>query len=307
MQLKPRLGAMNPNLRLGWRFAPRRLALLATLLLAACGGSSNSCSDVSPAPTVSAPPPAPRAEPIPKRTIRQLQNDGFSIGYDTQRRRAAWVAFCLTPVGHFHSMPRPKFRPDPRLAKLQDLRIYAGSAYERGHMAPNYAISQLYGVHAQRETFYYSNIEPQTPRLNELLWQRLEEIEIDDIAPQVHTLWVVTGPIPAADGGPPMAFYRIWLAKTHAGHWAMLAFRIPQRVRGDERLDRYIVSVDAIEAATGLNFFSKLPVAAQKSLESQPAPASTFGFAQYACAPARYGGRWQDRDGIHLRYNRCGH
>ncbi len=244
---------------------------------------------------------------MPARTIRTLQNDGFSIGYDTKRRRAAWVAFRLTPVAHHHSMPRPKFRPDPRLDHPQDLSIYAGSAYDRGHMAPNYAISQLYGAHAQRQTFYYSNIEPQTPRLNELLWQRLEEIEIDDIAPAMHTLWVVTGPIPAHDGGPPMAFYRIWLAKTHAGHWSMLAFRIPQRVRGDERLDQYIVSVDAIEAATGLNFFSNLPAKAQKALESHPAPASTFGFAQYACAPARYGGRWQNRDDIHLRYNRCGH
>lgn len=173
-------------------------------------------------------------------------------------------------------------------------------------MAPNYAISQLYGARAQDETFYYSNVVPQSARLNELLWQRLEEIEIDDIAPAVHSLWVVTGPIPAGPGQAPAAFYRIWLAKNRAGQWAMLAFRVPQDVRGDERLDRYIVSVDAIEAATGLDFFSALPKPTQRLLESRPGPASTFGFAQFACEPARYGGRWRDRDGIRLHYDRCG-
>jgi len=245
-----------------------------------------------------------------ERNIRVLQNEGFAAGYDLSRQRAAWVAYRASAVGSFVHMPRPQFQPDPRLGRAPDMRQYAGPEYDRGHLAPNYAISQLYGRGAQRRTFYYSNIVPQRPRLNQLVWQRLEEIEIDDIAPRVGTLWVLVGPVPGAGpsarNGPPAAFFRIWLARGEDGSWQALAFRLPQEVRGDEHLDRYRVSIDALEAATGLNFFARLDDVAEKRIEARPASPETFGFAEWACQPARYGRRWQGRDDIRLRYDRCG-
>ena len=239
-----------------------------------------------------------------------MKNKGFIVGFDEVRGRAAWVAFRLTAISQHHSMPRPYFRDDPRLDNdggqtRGEPAVYAGPRYDRGHMAPNYAISRLYGARAQRDTFYYTNIVPQTPRLNQLVWQRLEEIEIDDLAPALGKLWVITGPIPEDAAAAPVAFYRIWLARAASGAWRVLAFRVPQNVRGDERLDRFIVSIDTLEAATGLDFLAGLPADRQTQLESRPASAQTFGFAAHACDRARYGWRWQDRDGIHLNYRRC--
>lgn len=281
-----------------YRTAACWTVFLSACLLAACAASFGAGDGDWPAAAG-----APVAE---GRDLRRLVNDGFTIGYDQARRRAAWVAYRVTPLAGYRHLSRPDFAPDPRLAATNaDRRRYAGRTYDRGHLAPNYAISQLYGEAAQRETFYYSNIAPQRPRLNQLVWQRLEEIEIDDIAPRVDTLWVVVGPVPGEDGGPPVAFFRLWLAHTAGSGWQAMAFRVPQSVRGDERLDDFIVSVDRIEADTGLDFLAGLGADRQRALEARPASAKLFDFAEFACQPARYGKRWRDRDGIHLRYDRC--
>lgn len=241
---------------------------------------------------------------MPAQDIRRLRNDGFIVGYDRRRQRPAWVMYRLTPVGDFEHRQRPPFVPDPRLPDSGAETRFRGRDYDRGHLAPNYAISQLYGEQAQQQSFYYSNIVAQRPRLNQLVWQRFEEIEIDDIVPRVGRLWVIVGPVGADAQGRARAFFRIWFARRDS-QWQALAFHVPQTVRGDERLADFITSIDAIEQATGLDFMSGLDRAAQRRLEQASAPAATFGFAAFACQPARYGKRWQNRDGIVLRYDRC--
>ncbi len=249
---------------------------------------------------------APRADGANHAALRILRNPGFATGHDRRRGRAAWAAYRVTPVGDYMSMPRPDFEPDPRLSENAPRDVYEGPRFDRGHLAPNYAMAQLYGDAAQRASFYYSNIAPQTPRLNQLVWQRLEETEIDDLAPRLDTLWVIVGPI---YGGPdadvPTAYFRIWLDRTTDGSWRAMALRVPQSVRGDERLDSFLVSVDAIERATGLDFFAGLSKQVQSAMETELADASAWGFDELACMPARYGARWQDRDGVYLRYDRC--
>ncbi|WP_353248795.1 DNA/RNA non-specific endonuclease [Salinisphaera sp. T31B1] len=275
------------------------LAIVCTLVLAMAGCAAGEPDDHGGDTPEFGQPVAAR------QSLRVLDNTGFTIGYDGKRRQAAWVAYRLGPIGARQYLPRPSFEADPRLPTPAPLARYAGPDYDRGHLAPNYAISQLYGEAGQRQTFYYSNVAPQRPRLNQLVWQRLEEIEIDEIAPRVGALWVIVGPIPAAPGQPPVAFFRLWIARDGQGGWQALAFRVGQSVRGDERLDAFIVPIDRIEAETGLDFLPELSTARQAAIEGHAAPASTFGFAPLACQPARYSRRWQDRDGIRLRYDRC--
>ena len=240
------------------------------------------------------------------RDIRHLVNNGFVVGYDRDRDEAAWVAYRAQPVAAYRAMPRPPFTADPRLAARKPSPHYGGPDYDRGHLAPNYLISQVYGRQAQRQSFYYSNVAPQRPRLNQLVWQRLEEIEADALAARAGALWVVLGPIRGTDpSAPPQAFFRLWIARTPSNDWALLALRVPQSVRGDERLSDFIVPIDRIEQETGLDFLSGLSAARQRALESRAAPATTLDFDALACEPARYGRRWQGRDGIELRYDRC--
>jgi len=62
-------------------------------------------------------------------------------------------------------------------------------------MAPNYAISTLYGKSSQLDSFLMTNITPQKPNLNRKIWQRLEEIEIKYFTKLSDEIYVYTGTI----------------------------------------------------------------------------------------------------------------
>lgn len=241
-----------------------------------------------------------------------IQNTGFSLGYSEQRKNPLWVTFELQAVSAGKLPRRPHFERDARSRAGVDQRDLYGSGYDRGHMAPNYAMAKLYGLQAQRQSFLMTNISPQLPRLNQLLWQRIEEAEVDYMAKRWQTLWVTTGPVFDTKQALlrsgieiPDAFYRLWLDQTDAGELRVLALLVPQDVRGDESLSQFITTVDHIEALTGLDFYPQLTQAAQLQLESQPADKSAWAFQAIACLPARYADDWQDKNGIRLRYDRC--
>lgn len=203
-----------------------------------------------------------------------LQNPGFLVGYSEARRQPLWVAYRAASLRGRRLPPRPDhFDVDDRTMAEVSSFDYKGSHYDRGHLAPNYIIGKLYGVRAQRATFLMSNVSPQAPRLNDLVWQRLEEAEADDVAPNAGTLWVLAGPVFGAHPKTlkshipvPDAFFRIWL-ELRGKEPRALAFIVPQSVCGGEPLSRYLASVDEIEQRTGLDFFSDLPDAQEDALE----------------------------------------
>jgi endonuclease G len=66
-----------------------------------------------------------------------------------------------------------------------------------------------------------------------------------------------------------------------------LAFVMPQDVAGNEPLDRYLVSIDEVEARTGLDFFPQLPGPIEYRLESSVKTAG-WQLSQVARLPSRY-------------------
>ncbi len=235
---------------------------------------------------------------LPKGSTRELvhvlRNPGFVVGYSELRRNPLWVAYRVRPVREKRRLPRPRgFHQDWRTLWWLRPAGFREYGYDRGHLAPNYAIGQLYGRNAQYATFRLSNIAPQSPALNRELWQRLEEVEVDDFAPRLGELQIITGPVFSAPrellpGGVeiPDAFYKI-LVDYDARTPQALAFIMPQRVRGDEPLDRFVVSVDEAERVTGLDFFSKLADAQENRLERARADPH-WRLAQVARKPGRY-------------------
>lgn len=230
----------------------------------------------------------------PSHHLRVFHNAGHLVGYSEWRRNPLWVSYRLDDrerrVG-----PRPeRFRADPRSWVRVGGDALRGSGYTRGHLAPNYAIARVHGRDAQLDTFRMSNISPQSVALNTKLWQRIEEAEIDRVVPRVGTLWVVAGPVFGADPRVlpsgvevPERFYKIWLAESAKGPPRVLAFLVPQEVRGDEDLRRFIVSVDEVEALTGLDFFHKIEDEVEDRIEAQVARGA-FAIDDYARLPPRY-------------------
>lgn len=232
--------------------------------------------------------------------VRVLPNPGFVVGYSEERRQPLWVAYRAASLqGTPRIGPRPKhFSVDARTRARVSSLDYSGSRYTRGHLAPNYLIGKLYGQDAQRATFLMSNVSPQKARLNQLVWERLEEAEADVVAPRAGELWVVTGPVFDAQperlkaGIPvPHAFYRIWLDLRDGGAPAALGFVVPQGVCGTEPLAQFLASVDDIEHDTGIDFFHELADATEQALE-RAAVTTGWGLWRYNQRPPRYGDKF---------------
>ena len=231
----------------------------------------------------------------PSTFTRTLRNHGFMLGYSDLRGNPLWVTYALaTPPPDAGHLKRPaRFSADWRGINRVSHEDYTGGGYDRGHMAPNHAISVVYGREGQADSFLMTNVTPQKASLNEKLWERLEELELDRFAKQFGKVWVVDGPIFDPPNERlhsswrveiPDAFYKIIVAPEAK---KVLAFIMPQAVRGDEPLDHYLTSVDSIEKRTGLDFFPELNDAEENRLEAEVDPVP-WRLQELARLPGRY-------------------
>lgn len=209
-----------------------------------------------------------------------LRNPGFMLAYSEWHGIPLWVTYELQKDRHEKFGKRPDFVRDWRTLHGVTTEDYRYTGYDRGHMAPNYAIGKNYGREGQLAAFKLSNIVPQTPKLNQKVWQRLEEVVMDHFVPRFDSVWVVTGPI--VDKNPeylrytriaiPSAFYKILVAMENGQPVSSLAFVMPQDVQGNEPLEDFVTTIDGVEGLTGIDFFPQLDAQQEEYLESQSHP-----------------------------------
>jgi len=268
----------------------KRFVLFLLLMLVLAGLLAVCCYQPGPPATQSAKLPAtsgPTHEhrphiyaglPRPTRpmVVKVLRNIGYVVGYSEERRDPLWAAYRLFRTADPQTHPRPsRFRIDDRTEARVRHEDFVGSGYDRGHMAPNYGIDVCYGRGAQLETFLMSNVCPQLAKLNQGLWQELEMTVARDYANRFEEVWVVTGPIFEDQPNKltcgvhvPGAFYKIVVDEKDGGP-RMLAFILPQSPEPGETLKALLVSVDAVERQTGLDFFHELEDELEQKLETE--------------------------------------
>lgn len=226
-------------------------------------------------------------EGIPKATYNSMQtytrifrNNAYMVGYSDIKGNPLWVVYKLTSLSeNTPHLKRPEsFSADWRNLGLITSSDYTNSGYDRGHMAPNHAISLLYGKQAQVETFLMTNITPQKPSLNQKLWQRLEEMELDSFAPKFKEVWVYTGPLfdekttrlkSSYFVEIPDAFYKIYVGVETNGTLKTLAVIVPQNAKANDRMEKYLVSIDEVERRSGFDFLHRLEDTMERRLEKE--------------------------------------
>jgi endonuclease G len=215
--------------------------------------------------------------------FRVLRNHGFILGYSDLRGNPLWVEYALTSAENTPSLKRPsRFETDWRSINRVSHESYQKGGYDRGHMAPNYAMSHLYGWEGQADSFLMTNITPQKAKLNQQLWQHLEETEIKHFAKLFGKVWVITGPVfsgtverLSSDWAVeiPDAFFKIYVTEAAPGKPSIaLAFLIPQTVNGHESLAQFVTNIDNIEMQTGIDFFTELDDRVEAHLEGAIEP-----------------------------------
>lgn len=226
--------------------------------------------------------------------------DGYVLQHSGMDKIPLWVCEHVTRDEISGSLPRKDaFKADPECPEGQraELEDYRGSGFDRGHMAP--AGNQTVDARLKKETFYLSNMAPQTAALNQKIWAGLEET-VRQWAQAEGDVWTYTGNMffdpqeenaATADGlipyeiiGPgevavPTHCYKIVLAKT-AQSWRAIGFVMAnQRKQFPKPYDfaAYSVPISWIEERTGLNFMPLLDPALKNRLENQPAVLADWG------------------------------
>ena len=237
--------------------------------------------DIVPAPPPAALATAPYGEPADRVGLKRLVNLGYTVGYDDRLPGPRWSSYRVFPCPEVRRERPSSFRSDPRTTARVTTSEYVRSGYDRGHLAPNYAISVCHGEEAQRETFLLSNIVPQLHGLNAGLWKDMEQRIMKRYVPRYGTVWVQVGPV--FTDPPDRRFGRIpvptsfWMVISEYDESARgiraIAYLVPHEEKWrDPELTRYVVSIRRVEELTGLDFFPLLAAPAQQRLESAPAP-----------------------------------
>ncbi len=167
------------------------------------------------------------------------------------------------------------FRPDPFIKQnMSDSTDYWNSGYDRGHMAASADFK--WNRKALSESYFYSNIIPQNPQLNQNTWNKLE-MQVREWAIDNSELIVVTGPVlkenlPKIPQGSfkvsiPEYIYKIVL-DYYPPSYKAIAFLYPNKDVPYE-LEKHVVSIDSIEQLTGIDFFSKLEDSLENIVEAE--------------------------------------
>ncbi|GAA4949036.1 DNA/RNA non-specific endonuclease [Algibacter agarivorans] len=211
---------------------------------------------------------------LPTSTTGQIvHHEGYSLSYNEEHEQSEWVAYELKK-SHLSNTnhKRPYFEIDKSVKTgAANWRNYKKSGYDRGHLCP--AGDRRYSKSAHDETFLTSNISPQEHQFNAGLWNTLEQ-KIRYWARKYDGVFVVTGgvlkgnmkTIGDEDVSVPNQFYKV-LIDNNTGKTKMIAFLIPH-TDSDRPLYEFVVSVDEIEALTGVDFFPALEDSIETKLEA---------------------------------------
>ena len=208
--------------------------------------------------TVSVPVNAPKKAQDKEYPI--ITYSAYEVMYNPEYKIPRWVRYELlaTETDGVWSRKGLKFTPDPSVSFPQaDDYDYRGSGWSRGHMAP--AADFKWSSTAMIESFYFTNCCPQNLELNSGQWSTLEK-KVRDWANRYGSLTVYTGPIVLDNAYGtigynkvvvPDAFFKAILAGEQS-----IAF-VMYNHNNNENMQKCAMSVDDLEALTGIDFFAE--------------------------------------------------
>jgi DNA/RNA endonuclease G (NUC1) len=225
----------------------------------------------------------------------------YTISYNESRGTPNWVSYELDSRQIVSGQDRCNcFSADQLLPLNKQILTsdYTNGGFDRGHMARS-ADRTVANVD-NATTFYLTNIVPQMADLNQGVWAQFENTLGDSATKGGRAVYIITGPLFSQSHGLtflknegkvaiPDSTWKVALIGPRNGGvpftrgniqtWddvsgvTVLAVNMPNvaGVRNDP-WQKYLTTVDKIEASTGLDFLSLLPMAFQDALEAGDHP-----------------------------------
>lgn len=210
----------------------------------------------------------------------------YSLEYSHKYKHSYWIAYRFDNTTGGNVGRNEAYKPDPELpsqyaAKHND---YTNSGYTRGHLCAS--SDRQYSKEANQQTFYMSNISPQSGNgFNQSgsAWNTGED-KVQawgyNISRSTDTLYVVKGGT-IGEGmikgyikneiAIPKYFFMAVLFRSGDNYKAIGFYMPHENLKDDpDKKDpkKYLMSIDALEQETGIDFFHNLPDNIENTVEA---------------------------------------
>ncbi len=221
----------------------------------------------------------------------------YSVEWDCEKKTQRWSCYQMYygftgDAGRYNPQNNPGNHPnepqypfDPQLPEgsYYTTDYYWRSPFDHGHICPSN--DRQYSKEANYQTFFMSNMQPQYGNFNGGIWLDME-LKVNKWSPRnpqnTDTLFVCKGGtidredqiLTRIDGKQivPKYFYMALLMKNSMGFRA-LAFwaEHENKDRSGDNLAKYVITIDELEARTGIDFFCNLPDDIENNVEGKVA------------------------------------
>ncbi len=201
-------------------------------------------------------------------TINQgtvVRHQNYILSYVEEYEGSEWVCYELTYSETRNNVDRRngKFLSDDSInTKSAEHDDYTNSGFDRGHLAP--AGDMNFSADAEYESFYMSNVLPQTPGLNRKTWKYLEDDIREYVIRHKSHLYIITGGVFSMNPNYigvknkvaiPEYFYKIIFDDATN---QIMSFIMPNIENPNIDYMKYISFVDEVEFFTSIDFFPTL-------------------------------------------------
>jgi len=220
-----------------------------------------------------------------------MRKDYYAVSYSRDRGTPNWVSWHLF-ANDIGSTPRQDdFREDITLPAgwyQVTNASYTSSGFDRGHNCPSGDRTST--VAANSATFLMTNMIPQAQYNNQIVWAGMED-SLRRLVTQGNELYIIMGSYgmggtgnggykTTIDGGRitvPSNIWKIAIVIANGNNDSarvttntrVIAVDVPNTNTLFSSWKNYRTSVDAIEAATGYDLISRMPVLLQAALEAR--------------------------------------
>ncbi len=230
-----------------------------------------------------------------------MEKSQFTLSYNSSTLNPNWVAWHLCKEDLGDADRANNFRPDTSLpegwyAVTKNDYKFPSYGFDRGHICPS--ADRTASKEDNSMTFLMTNMVPQTPDNNRIVWMALEKYE-REVVLDGKEAYIIAGPYGAGGSSDKGYFEAIAINKNDvelsitvpAYTWKIILF-LPEGDNDFERLvdgafqilavcipnekgcaqngswQQYVCSVDYIEELTGYDFFELLPDDLEEEIES---------------------------------------
>ena len=220
-----------------------------------------------------------------------LLKSQYALSYNHDQGTPNWVSWHLSSSWLGSAARQDDFRADPDLPTTWyhvQANSYTGTGFDRGHNCPS--ADRTAAVADNSATFLMTNMMPQAPRNNQQMWANLEDY-CRKVVNSGNEVYVICGSygrggtgsngfLATLDQGRVTVPARCWKvvvvlpvgnddASRVSATTRVIAIDTPNDNSISTTWGTYRTSVDAIEAATGLDLLSAVPTAIQQAIEAR--------------------------------------